>query len=103
MKRLYVAAHLLDAQMLQDRMDAHGIHAEIFNANAQGVVGEIPFVNAYPEVWVADETDMVAARSIVEIFETPRPEKRPTQCPGCGESNPGNFEFCWHCGADLPD
>jgi hypothetical protein len=23
-------------------------------------------------------------------------------CPGCAESNPGNFEVCWNCGSSRP-
>jgi hypothetical protein len=24
-------------------------------------------------------------------------------CSGCGEKNPGNFELCWSCGAEMDE
>jgi rubrerythrin len=43
-------------------------------------------------LWVLREAQrrISAARSL---------QRRRWRCPTCGESNPGNFEICWNCGA----
>ena len=101
MKRLYDAADLPQAQLLIDHLAAEGIPARLFNANAQGGLGEIPFIAAYPQVWLDNERDWARARTVVEHFEQPT-ESRPTRrCAACGEENPGEFELCWSCGTAL--
>jgi len=99
--RLYTASDLPDAYLLLGELEGAGIDARVFNENAQGGVGEIPFVHAFPEVWLMDETDLGRARAIVARRERREPESVPVDCPACGESNPGNFELCWNCGKEL--
>jgi hypothetical protein len=101
MKKIYSAASLPEAYMLRDALRAAGIGAEVFNENAQGAVGEIPFTHAWPEVWILDESDMARAREMVREYEKPPPTGT-RNCQACGEENPAGFELCWHCGADLP-
>lgn len=103
MRRLYDAADLPQAQLLVDHLATEGIPARIFNTNAQGGLGEIPFINAYPQVWVDDEGDFSRARAVVERLERPAPETAARSCHACGEENPGAFEVCWACGAELTD
>lgn len=101
MRRLYDAADLPQAQLLIDRLAAAGIPARLFNENAQGGLGEIPFIAAYPQVWIEDEADWARARAVVERFERPVEPAPARRCPACGEENPGEFELCWSCGAVL--
>ncbi|MCL5060417.1 MAG: hypothetical protein M1449_07855 [Candidatus Thermoplasmatota archaeon] len=39
-----------------------GIATHIFNANAAGALGEVPFMQAQPEVWVDDDAQEMRAR-----------------------------------------
>jgi hypothetical protein len=71
------------------------------NENAQGGMGEIPFTHAWPEVWVVEARDVPRARELILEFERPAPRGSPIRCPHCTESNPGNFQLCWNCGATL--
>jgi len=102
MKRVYQANDLPQAYLLKHLLEEAGIPVQIFNENAQGGVGEIPFTHAWPELWVQRDNDEARARKMLLDYEQqqaqPLPEK---QCPDCGESNPGNFETCWHCGQLL--
>ena len=101
MRRLYDAADLPQGQLLVDRLAAEGIPARLFNVNAQAGLGEIPFVAAWPQVWIDEEGDWGRARAVVERFERPAPPQPPHRCPACGEESPGEFELCWACGAEL--
>lgn len=102
MKRVHIASTLLDAQLVVDALSSIGIVSHILNASAAGALGEVPFLQAQPEVWVEDDTRERQAREILADFlnATPAAEKA---CPHCGEHNPGNFLSCWQCGSALPD
>ena len=102
MKRVHIAPTLLDAQLVVDALSSLGIISHIFNANAAGALGEVPFMQAQPEVWVDDDTQEVHAREVLADFLNVKPGAEKT-CSYCGERNPGNFLSCWHCGGALPD
>jgi hypothetical protein len=99
MIRAYTAANLQDAHILLGLLHAEGIEARIFNASAQGGLGEIPFTNTYPELWLLHERDVPRARLVFAQFEHPSSGMaRATRCTACGEDNPAGFEICWSCG-----
>lgn len=102
MKRVHIAPTLLDAQLAADALSSLGIVSHIFNANAAGAMGEVPFMQTQPEVWVDDDTqETQACEALAGLLNArPRAEKN---CSHCGESNPGNFLSCWQCGHTLPD
>jgi hypothetical protein len=100
MRRFCSAANLPEAHLLRHLLQQAGIEARVFNENAQGGVGEIPFVHAWPELWLMDEGDLERAQAVLDVFETTDHSATHT-CPACRESNPGTFEICWHCGQPL--
>lgn len=102
MKRVYQASDLPQAYLLKHALEQAGIPVTIFNENAQGGVGEIPFIHAWPEIWVQRDADEPRARVLLVEFE--KQQREPVgekNCPGCNETNPGNFETCWRCGQVL--
>lgn len=102
MKRVHIAPTLLDAQLVVDALSSVGIVSHIFNANAAGALGEVPFLQAQPEVWVEDDARAHQAREVLADFLSVKPGAEKI-CPACGEHNPGNFLSCWQCGSLLPD
>ncbi|MDA8383138.1 MAG: DUF2007 domain-containing protein [Betaproteobacteria bacterium] len=101
MTRIYIAADLPDAHLVLHLLAQAGITAHVFNENAQGGVGEIPFTHAYPEVWIADEGQVARARQIVKGHDRAQADVGVVFCRNCAEENPGNFQICWNCGAAL--
>ena len=99
MIKAYTAANLQDAHILLGLLKMEGIEARILNANALGGVGEIPFTNAYPEIWLVHARDRERARGTFQAFERPACDAAPARCPACGEDNPAGFEICWNCAA----
>lgn len=101
MKRLCKASSLPDAHILRGVLEQAGIRVHVFNENAQGGVGQLPVNEAFPELWLDDEADFDRAQSVVKEFEEGPRNTGTTRCSGCGEDNPGNFQVCWSCGANL--
>ena len=103
MRRLYTAANLPEAYLLLHMLRAEGIAARVFNENAQGGVGELPFTHTYPEIWVEEEGDIQAARMVIQHFEDSLrgSDGGAVTCPHCDEENPDSFDVCWNCSTPL--
>lgn len=100
MKRVYIAANLMDAQLAVDMLSTQGIKAHIFNANAVGGVGELAATLMWPEIWVDEDADAETAKKLLhDLYNAPSSSNK--ICPQCGEENPGNFLSCWSCGQAL--
>lgn len=101
MRRVHIAATLIEAQLAADALAGLGIAARILNANAAGALGEVPFLQALPEVWVDDDAQAARAMDALQAWSNV-PAGAEQACPHCGESNPAHFLSCWHCGGALP-
>lgn len=101
MRKVYSAGSLAEAYLLLHALERAAIPARVLNEHTQGGAGEIPFVHAYPELWVDHDADAERARAVITEFESARPVSGVSRCAGCGEENPSTFELCWHCGATL--
>ena len=100
MHRVYSAATLADAHLIAALLRHEGIDTRVFNENAQGGLGEIPFMHAWPEVWVLEEGDVEKARELIRTLEKTDTRSQ-LACPACGEANPANFQLCWNCGGQI--
>ena len=74
MLKVFSAGNLLDAYLIQSLLTEAGIETQIHNEFAQGGTGEIPFTQAYPEIWLVNEKDTKSAKIIIDQFE-----QRPTK------------------------
>lgn len=101
MKKLYRAANLPDAHIVRSLLAQAGIQAHVFNENAQGGLGQLPFTEAWPEVWVCEDRDLTRAREIVQAFECSPEVSTSVHCSACSEENPSSFQLCWSCGKSL--
>ncbi|HWQ39677.1 MAG TPA: DUF2007 domain-containing protein [Burkholderiales bacterium] len=100
MVKVYSAPTLPDAHLIAALLAQEGIEARVFNENAQGGLGEIPFMHAWPEVWVVEERDAERARKVIRSLEH-ADTRRQVVCGACGESSPSTFQLCWNCGAQI--
>ena len=100
MKRVYLAANLMDAQLAVDILGTQSIKAHIFNANASGGIGELAATQIWPEVWVEEDALADHAKRLLrDTRAVDSSENKP--CLHCGEINPRNFMSCWNCGRVL--
>lgn len=101
MKKVYSASNLQEAHIVLHLLEDAGIESHIFNENAQGGVGELPFTHAYPEIWLEHEDDEDKARIIIKKYESSSVSSGVIECAHCKEENPDNFTVCWSCGEAL--
>ncbi len=101
MKLLARADHLLQATIWADSLRAAGIRCQLRNTTLSGAIGEIPFLECAPQLWIERDADEERARTL--LHELRRPPWGPQWCcTACGEWSEPQFGACWQCGAVRP-
>lgn len=89
---------------LKNMLETEGIECLVKNDHIHTLAGEVPMVDTWPELWVADDDLADRARQIVErSANQPAPGGPDWVCAQCGETHEPQFSQCWNCGADKPD
>jgi uncharacterized protein YlaI len=100
MRRLTTAPNLAIATLWADMLTQGGYAATVQRAYASSIAGEIPPDQSLPEVWITDDGQLDAARTLLDQLR-----QGPTRhwvCRACHERVDGPFEQCWNCGAPMP-
>ena len=101
MVRVYSSQLLVLVVNMKNILGIHGIESRITNQYLSAAVGEIPPIEAWPQLWVSEEDGELAKR-IVEEAEKDQPEfHEPWVCPNCGKEVDGLFAECWNCGRRI--
>ena len=83
---------------MQSLLEAHGIETFIKNQYGSSVMGEVPFVEVVPQLFILKKGELARAK---EILQLDLPSDEPLDdwvCPECGVDVEGNFGSCWKCG-----
>jgi hypothetical protein len=104
MKRVRLAVHpaVGTARLLAGALEAADISVELRGEALAPLGGEIPSTETWVEVWVPQHEEAAARALLAELEANREAASREVNCPRCAEANPGNFEWCWSCGVDLP-
>ncbi|MFN7950521.1 MAG: DUF2007 domain-containing protein [bacterium] len=103
MIRVHSAKTLAELKLAQDHLAAYGIASEVRNQFKTAALGDLPWTETWPELWVADESDAARARLLLAVVhESPDPRGPPWRCPRCAESVDADFARCWNCEAERP-
>ena len=100
MKKLYTFSiwERPQAGALKEILSNEGVDCVILNEQLSTAMGEIPFLECYPELWVVDEEVYPRAKMLIEGWlETTPKDDGPWICPKCGEHLEGHFGACWYC------
>jgi len=80
-------------------LESAGIRCVVRNEMIAGVVGEVPFTECTPEIWIVDDDRFREAKQIVAALNRAPATAGPAwTCPGCDEIIEGQFDSCWRCG-----
>ena len=98
MKRVYQHESIAEVSLVRGLLERAGIACMIKNEALAGALGEIPFLECQPELWVLSDGDAYPAERIVKRHLEISERLEDWKCPTCGENNEGQFGACWHCG-----
>jgi Putative prokaryotic signal transducing protein len=99
MKRVFSTAALADAGHLRNLLEQAGIRCFIKHEQLSGGLGDLPFLECQPELWVVLDEQAPKAEAVIKEALTPAPAlARAWKCPQCGEANEAHFAACWNCG-----
>ncbi len=97
MKLLRHAPDAMTAHHWANVLNAAGIVCQVRNTVLTGALGEIPFLEAAPQLWVVDDWEASRANLILNEIEA-QPAGAAWLCPQCGQECEAQFFNCWHCG-----
>lgn len=87
------------ANMYRELLEAEGVACLVRNDQLSSALGEIPFIECYPELWVIDDEVLPRAQMLLRSWLTTTSSPSASWvCPGCGEGHEGQFNQCWSCG-----
>ena len=66
---------------IKSLLDADGIQTYLKNQYTSGVLGEIPFVEAVPELWVVDDSDVARANVLIRNLQLSEVDEKPQDPP----------------------
>lgn len=76
-------------------VELNGISCQIRNEFSSGAVGELSYIDVWPELWVPDWYEARALK-IIQGLEMDI-SSGAWSCCGCREENEASFECCWQC------
>jgi hypothetical protein len=101
MKKLTSSESLITINHYKNILASEGIASRIKNEHLGSIVGEMPFVEVWPELWVINDLDLDRARQLIDSAIGDESPQAAWKCRKCGEENEGQFAACWNCGADV--
>lgn len=88
---------------MQSLLEAHGIATFIRNQYGSSVMGEVPFVEVVPQLFVLHDSDHRRALELLQL-DLPADESRGDWvCPECGVDVDAPLGRCWKCGTGRED
>lgn len=99
MKKITSSDSLVTINHYKNLLTTEGIAAFIKNEHLGGILGEMPFQEVWPQLWVENDLDYDRAKQLIDaqsiLDESPGAMWR---CKNCKEENEGQFGACWACG-----
>ncbi len=98
MKRVYSNPDAAMLYPIKHMLESNKIDCIIKNDKLAGVVGEVPPIECWAELWVFDEQFPEAKKLVDVAIAEPESDNTHWICPKCGEESEGQFTECWKCG-----
>lgn len=99
MKKLTSADNIVTIHHYRNILTAEGIQCEIRNEHLGSVLGDMPFTETWPQLWVVNDLDYDRATTLIEESKRDSNAAPIWRCKNCDEENEGQFAACWRCGA----
>jgi hypothetical protein len=104
LRKVHTADSILEIAHLRNVLESEGIACVIRNDRLGGAIGEIPFVECWPELWIVENGYAIKARDLIAaVHGAGAVRGEDWQCERCGERIEAQFEECWHCAAPATE
>ena len=97
MKKLTSSDSLVMINHWKNILESEGIPCEIRNEHLGSVMGEVPFVEVWPQLWIVNDLDYDRAQQLISKDSAAESPAEDWTCRYCGETNEGQFGACWNC------
>ena len=101
MKKVTVSESLITINHYKNVLESEGIATSLRNEHLGSIVGEMPFVEVWPELWVINDLDYDRAKQLIAATISDESPQASWKCRTCGEQNEGQFAACWNCAERL--
>ncbi len=98
MKKLTSAPTIVTIHHYRNLLAAEGIPSVIRNDHLVSILGEMPFTETWPQLWVVHDLHYDRAEQLISDAASEESPADDWRCPQCGETNEGQFAACWQCG-----
>ena len=98
MKKLTSAPTLVTIYHYKNLLAAEGIATVIRNEHLGAILGDMPFTETWPQLWVVNDLHFDRAGQLISDAAGDESPADDWHCSACGESNEGQFAACWNCG-----
>lgn len=102
MKKVASSDSLITINHYRNLLESEGIPAVLRNEHLGGVLGEMPFTEVWPQLWVTNDLDCDRAMQLISDAVAEESPTESWRCGKCGEENEGQFSACWNCGTEEP-
>jgi hypothetical protein len=101
-KKVTTSESIITINHYKNLLESEGIAAFLRNQHLGSIVGEMPFQEVWPELWVKDDLDYDRAVQLISDSIKDESPEEDWRCGICKAENEGQFAVCWSCGADAP-
>ncbi len=84
---------------MQSLLESHDIKTFIRNQYGSSVMGEVPFVEVVPELYILAEKDLARAKQLLQLDLPVEESDDDWVCAECGVDVESTFARCWKCGS----
>jgi hypothetical protein len=98
LKRIKSSESLAEIGHYKNVLEQNGIHCLIKNEQLSGALGEVPFLECLPELWVLNEKDSERAERLIAELSADVTGGKSWHCSHCDQENESQFAACWNCG-----
>ena len=84
---------------MQSLLESHDIKTFIRNQYGSSVMGEVPFVEVVPELYILAEKDLARAKQLLQLDLPVEEPDDDWVCAECGVDIEGTLDRCWKCGS----
>lgn len=100
---VYSAPNITLVSIFRSILEGRGINCQVKNEFISAGIGDIPPIECWPQLCVAEEDLAEAQRIVAEALTPASVTLGSWRCETCGEEVEGQFARCWKCGNESGD